>query len=175
MCECLYIHSECLSICSVLQCVAVCCSVLQCVAVCCACPQMWRRCLYIHRYVNVKTFAMYVNEWDIECLYICSVLQCVAVCCSVLQCVAVCCSVSYVCKDIRYVCEDIRWHRMLNVNVKTFYVWQDWGLTLEALPPRGGGSAECPKRTRGEWDAGVENTNTQNTQINLNKWKLGEP
>jgi len=40
------------------------------------------------------------------------------------------------------------------------------GLTLEALPPRGGGSAECPKRTR---DAGVENKNTQNTQINLNK------
>ena len=31
------------------------------------------------------------------------------------------------------------------------------------------------KRTRGEWDAGVENKNTQNTQINLNKWKLGEP
>ena len=53
--------------------------------------------------------------------------------------------------------------------------WQDWGLTVEALPPRGGGSAECPKRTRGEWDAGVENKNTQNTQINLNKWKLGEP
>ena len=53
--------------------------------------------------------------------------------------------------------------------------WQDWGLTLEALPPCGGGSAECPKRTRGEWDAGVENKNTQNTQINLNKCKLGEP
>jgi len=31
------------------------------------------------------------------------------------------------------------------------------GLTLEALPPRGGGSAEYPKSTRGEWDAGVEN------------------
>ena len=31
------------------------------------------------------------------------------------------------------------------------------------------------KRTRGEWDAGVENKNTQNTQINLNKQKLGEP
>jgi len=52
---------------------------------------------------------------------------------------------------------------------------QDWGLTLEALPPRGGGSAECPKRTRGEWDAGVENKNTENTQIDLNKWKLSEP
>jgi len=52
---------------------------------------------------------------------------------------------------------------------------QDWGLTLEALPPRGGGSAECPKRTGGEWDAGVENKNTQNTPIDLNKWKLGEP
>ena len=24
--------------------------------------------------------------------------------------------------------------------------WQDWGLTLEALPPRRGGSAECPKK-----------------------------
>jgi len=23
--------------------------------------------------------------------------------------------------------------------------WQDWGLTLQAPPPRGGGSAECPK------------------------------
>ena len=38
-----------------------------------------------------------------------------------------------------------------------------------------GSGKECPKRTRGEWDAGVENKNTQNTQINLNKWKLGEP
>ena len=58
---------------------------------------------------------------------------------------------------------------------KDSWDWQDWGLTLEALPPRRGGSAECPKRTRGEWDAGVENKNTQNTRINLNKWKLGEP
>ena len=49
------------------------------------------------------------------------------------------------------------------------------GLTLEALPPRGGGSAECPKRTRGEREEGLENKNTQNTQINLNKQKLGEP
>ena len=47
---------------------------------------------------------------------------------------------------------------------KDSWDWQDWGLTLEALPPRGGGRAECPKRTRGEWDAGVENKNTQNTQ-----------
>ena len=29
--------------------------------------------------------------------------------------------------------------------------------------------------SEGEWDAGVENKNTQNTQNNLNKWKLGEP
>ena len=26
--------------------------------------------------------------------------------------------------------------------------WQDWGLTLEALPPRGGGSAGCPKKDK---------------------------
>ena len=54
---------------------------------------------------------------------------------------------------------------------KDSWHWQD---SLEALPPRGGGSAECPKKTRGEWNAGVENKNTQNTQIDLNKWKLGE-
>jgi len=34
---------------------------------------------------------------------------------------------------------------------------------------------DVQKMTRGEWDAGVENKNTQNTQINLNKQKLGEP
>ena len=33
----------------------------------------------------------------LQCVAVCcSVLQCDAVCCSVLQCVAVCCSVSYV-------------------------------------------------------------------------------
>ena len=26
--------------------------------------------------------------------------------------------------------------------------WQDWGLILEALPPRGGRSAECPKKDK---------------------------
>ena len=26
--------------------------------------------------------------------------------------------------------------------------WQDWGLTLEALPLRGGGNAECPKKDK---------------------------
>jgi len=31
------------------------------------------------------------------------------------------------------------------------------------------------KRTRGEREGGVENKNTHNTQINLNKEKLGEP
>jgi len=44
------------------------------------------------------------------------------------------------------------------------------GLTLEALSPCGGGSAESPNRTRGERDAGVENKNTQNTQIDLNRF-----
>jgi len=45
--------------------------------------------------------------------------------------------------------------------------WQDWGLTLEALPPRGRGSAECPKKDK-------RRTKTHRTQqIDLNKWKLG--
>jgi len=45
---------------------------------------------------------------------------------------------------------------------KNSWDWQDWVLILEALP---GGSVNVQKRTRGEWDAGVENR--QNTQINL--------
>ena len=57
----------CCSVCSALQCVAVCCSVVQCAAVCCSALLCVAAC--------------------------CSVLQCVAACCSVLQCVAVCYSV----------------------------------------------------------------------------------
>jgi len=49
---------------------------------------------------------------------------------------------------------------------KDSWDWQDWGLTLEAIPQRGGGSAGCPKkdkrRARGE-------SRDQNTQIGLNK------
>jgi len=52
-----------------LKCVAVCCSVLQCVAVVAVCD------------LNI------VVSLDSR------VLQCIAVCCSVLQCIAVCCSV----------------------------------------------------------------------------------
>jgi len=33
---------------------------------------------------------------------------------------------------------------------KALNVTQKRVANLEALPPRGGGSAECPKRTRGE-------------------------
>jgi len=63
------------SICSVLQCVAVCCSVMQCVAVCCSMlqcvrPRLWKR------------------QWGRGV----HILQCVAVCCSVLWGVAVYCS-----------------------------------------------------------------------------------
>jgi len=64
--------------CGVLRCVVVYCGVLQilrCVAVCC-CTQ---------------------NIDSLEAQAGCSVLQCVAVCCGVLQCVAVCCSMVAVC------------------------------------------------------------------------------
>jgi len=108
------------------------------------------------------------------------VLQCVAVCCSVLQCVAV--WLEYVIRTSMntWIISSIITSRASDGCFehskrehhephKDSWDWQDWGLTLEALPLRGRGSAECPKRTRGEWDAGVENKNTQNTQINLNK------
>ena len=45
----------------------------------------------------------------LQCVAVCcSVMQCVAVCCSVLQCVAVCCSASIPVRVIVRVCEGER-------------------------------------------------------------------
>jgi len=60
----------------------VCCSVLQCVAVSVSCRK------------EPDILEDEKNTFLLQCVAVCcSVLQCVAVCCSVLQCVAVCCSV----------------------------------------------------------------------------------
>jgi len=79
-----------------LQSVAVCCSVLQYVAVCCS--TLLLSCNRSFFSFSETLFVQYceVSQTDsvLQCVAVCcSVLQCVAVCCSVLQCVAVCCSV----------------------------------------------------------------------------------
>jgi len=66
-------------------------------------------------------------------------------CCSVLQCVTVCCSVLQVLASDRYSEHSKREYHEPH---KDSCDWQDWGLTLEALPPRGGASAECPKKDK---------------------------
>jgi len=77
-------------------CVAVCCSVLQCVLQGVAVP-----CSFVLQGCGVTTDALY--QLKIECYkwWRCSVLQCVlqgvAGCCSVLQCVAMCCSALLIC------------------------------------------------------------------------------
>jgi len=97
--QCVAVYCSVLLCCSELQCVTVCCSVLQCVAVCCSVvqilletdffPQTRPRiiCLvtkkdFLHTEPTLKCVAMHCNVRR-------SVLQYVAVCCSVLQCVAV--------------------------------------------------------------------------------------
>jgi len=70
-----------------LQCVAVCCSVLQCVAVCCWLQSTQMSKFRIH---CSKRCAHFCLRHARRCSRRISVLQCVAVCCSVLQCVAVC-------------------------------------------------------------------------------------
>ena len=62
------------SVCSVLQCVAVCCSVLQCVAVC------YKEKVFSYCVLVVDCFT---DSWHKHMC--CTVFQCVAVCCSVLQ------------------------------------------------------------------------------------------
>ena len=67
-----------------LQCVAPCCSVLQCVAVRCI---VWSGQQCKHE----CTWLVKIEGSVLQCVAVCcSVLQCVAVCCSVMQCVAVC-------------------------------------------------------------------------------------
>ena len=87
--------SRCVAVCcSVLQCVAVCCSVLQCLAVSCSVLQ-WQ-------WQHGERVLFWLRSWGCLLPGCCIVLQCAAMCCSVLlcclvrcsvlQCVAVCCS-----------------------------------------------------------------------------------
>jgi len=109
---------------SVLQCVAVCCSMLQCAAVCWCTEdsqRMERREIMVFIGKKPKGRSIIISHYGdktshhslcvLQCVAVCcSVLQCVGaqkraivwrenmpsffgVCCSVLQCVAVCCSV----------------------------------------------------------------------------------
>jgi len=77
--------------CSVLQCVAVCWSMLEYVAVCCS----QRNSLYLdpwdrRQHYKVYTYCMiYIYKYALRVAVHRLVMQCVAVCCSVLQCVAV--------------------------------------------------------------------------------------
>ena len=74
-----------------LRCVAVCCSVLQCV------PTALSFCIHTLFITALRPYHMWLVDLIcvLQCVAVCcSVLQCVAVCCSVSQCVAVCCSVS---------------------------------------------------------------------------------
>ena len=98
--------------CSLLQSVAVCCSLLQSVAVCCSLLQSVAVCCNVFQCVPVCSSVLQCAEWGIflwmrsgralrsalnQSSELCGVAQypCVAVCCSVLQCVAVCCSVEW--------------------------------------------------------------------------------
>jgi len=123
--------------CSIVQYVAVLCSALQCVAVLCSALQYVTR-LTPHRCImagcpwmgarhslkeHLLSSSPLYHQWHGR--YVCSVLQCVAVCCaaccSALQCVAVCCSVSSLKKHLlsssplyrqwhgRYVCSVLQW------------------------------------------------------------------
>jgi len=76
---------------ALLQCAAVCCSVLQCVAMCAV---DWTRIAFISNQTLLEispcpTFNCIRGSFSGLVAACCSVLQCVAVCCSVLQCV--CC------------------------------------------------------------------------------------
>ena len=70
--------------CSVLQRVAACCSVLQCSAIARHC-HIWLFCTYVGLFCgNVGLFTI-AGDCRMAHRVCCSVLQCVAACCSVLQ------------------------------------------------------------------------------------------
>ena len=76
----------------------MCCSVLQCVAVCCSVLQRHSRynaSQYIPDIERILRRYILEDIGVLQCVAVCySVLQCVAVCCGMLQCVAVCCRVT---------------------------------------------------------------------------------
>jgi len=71
------------------MCVVVCCSVLPCVAVCCS--VLLSNKFVVGYGLNCELFIFHFS-FIVYCRYP-RVLQCVAVCCSMLQYVAVCCTV----------------------------------------------------------------------------------
>jgi len=87
------------------QCVAVCCSLLQSVAVCCSLLQSVAVCCSLVQ--SVASLLQSIAVWCsvLQCVTVCcSLLKSVAVYCSLLQSVAVCCSVLQVCCSVLQVC-----------------------------------------------------------------------
>jgi len=73
------------------SCVAVYYTELQCVVVCCSVMQFY---IPLQLAEVPRSNASLSPVSVLQCVAMCcSVLQCVAMCCSVLQCIAVCCSV----------------------------------------------------------------------------------
>jgi len=77
--------------CSVLQRVAACCSVLQRIAACCSTLERRTRLTLSAASSTILESCFFCVAGDPKASS--TLLQCVAVCCSVLQCVAVCCGV----------------------------------------------------------------------------------
>ena len=76
------------------QSVAVCYSVLQCGAMWCSVLHRRARRLRVTPFCTLELLARQRQPRVLQCVAVCcSVLLCAAVCCSVLQCVAVCCCV----------------------------------------------------------------------------------
>ena len=160
--------------CSVLQCVAVCCSVLQCAAVCCSVLLFASDSMCHKIHCSVLQCAAVCCSVLLCVAVCCSVLQCVAVCCclQVTKCVTRSTWMSHftytnkswpTCVSGWFdLYTNQSWHPRVNEYLTHVWTskseyhkphkdacdWQDWGLTLEALPPRGRGSVGCPKKDK---------------------------
>jgi len=111
-------------------------------------------------------------------------VECGPMCCRVLQYVTSHTN-EWCCRVLQYVTHQEKWK--VNFRSKLTCEYQKphkdslMRLTRLRADSRGTPTArgrQCrmsKERTRGEWDWGIKNKNTHNTQINLNKQKLGEP
>jgi len=148
-------------------CVCVCVCVFVCVCVCVCQPTATERNVrwYLHGLVSARRLRGYIchtHEWVMSHMN---------------EALQSCRSHTRLCRCVWHdssICE--RWLvHVCDMNVSC--VWFEWSMacSMSLVCMRDRQCRMSKESTRGEWDWGVKNKNTHNTQINLNKQKLGEP
>jgi len=125
----------------------------------------------IHVWLTCVTYMCDIHVW----------LTCVTYMCDLhvwLTCVTYMCDLHVWLTCVTYMCDLHVWHTCVTYMCNIQGLMRLTRLRADSRGTPTARGRQCRmsnERTRGEWDGGVKNKNKHNTQINLNKQKLGEP